>query len=191
MRPPLATKKRCMVGSCVKNWHVPAALAVSAAALVVAAGPQAAAEAGVPHDRNVTIRTFADKCLDVSGGSTADRTQIIQYRCTGAANQQFRIRDVGGGRVEIRTFANKCLDVRGASIEDRADIIQFGCGAATSFNQHFTLREIPGGARNDFYIGTFADKCLDVRGANPEDRATIIQFGCGAATSFNQRFSIG
>ncbi|HYQ66181.1 RICIN domain-containing protein [Actinophytocola sp.] len=83
----------------------------------------------------VSILTFAEKCLDVWGASSADSTPIIQYRCHGGANQHFRVRGVGYGEVEIRTFAGKCLDVRGASSADSTPTIQYRCHGGA--NQHF------------------------------------------------------
>ena len=136
-----------------------------------------------PLDVPVTIRTFADKCLDVRGASTADSTPIIQYRCHGGANQRFTIRYVGSGRYEIRTFANKCLDVRGASTADSTPIIQYRCHGGA--NQRFTIRYVGSGR---YEIRTFANKCLDVRGASTADSTPIIQYRCHGGA--NQRFEI-
>jgi endoglucanase len=55
-----------------------------------------------------TIRTFAGKCLNVSGNSTADGTPVIQYDCVGAPNEQF-----WRSGTEIRGLGSLCLDATG------------------------------------------------------------------------------
>lgn len=48
--------------------------------------------AATPTAYIVTNRN-SGKCLDVSGGSTADGADVIQYTCNGGANQRWRIED--------------------------------------------------------------------------------------------------
>jgi hypothetical protein len=62
------------------------AAAAAATALPTPGSATAAAKAATTHHR---VHTFADKCLDVRGSSTADDTLIIQYRCTHGPNQTF------------------------------------------------------------------------------------------------------
>jgi len=40
------------------------------------------------------IARHSNKCLDVSGASTADGAQIQQWTCTGGTNQQWQRRQV-------------------------------------------------------------------------------------------------
>jgi hypothetical protein len=103
-----------------------------AVAPVAYAAPAAPAQPG-----QVQIKTFADSCVDVEGGSPADLTDIIQYHCTGAYNQRFRITYVGYGQVEIKTFADSCLDVEGGSPADFTNIIQYHCTGG--YNQRFSI----------------------------------------------------
>ncbi|MDH6580269.1 RICIN domain-containing protein [Kitasatospora sp. MAP5-34] len=74
------------------------------------------------------IRTFAGKCLDVWDGRADDGTNLIQYTCTGQANQHFKTVKVDNSpMVEIHTFADKCLDVWDASYNDGIGIIEYTC----------------------------------------------------------------
>ena len=65
--------------------RVLAVLAIAASA--VTAIPATATSAAA--DTSYEIRTFVNKCLDVRGGSTANSAPIIQFQCTGRANQRF------------------------------------------------------------------------------------------------------
>lgn len=69
--------------------------------------------------------------------ATDDYTPIIQYTCTGADNQRFKVAAVANGQVEVRTFAGKCLDVKAASPDDYTSIIQYSCTSA--YNQRFWI----------------------------------------------------
>jgi hypothetical protein len=39
----------------------------------------------------ITLQTGTERCLHVSGGSTAAGADIVQSACNGGANQRFRI----------------------------------------------------------------------------------------------------
>ncbi|MEW1546784.1 RICIN domain-containing protein [Streptomyces tsukubensis] len=132
----------------------------------------------------VRIRTFADKCFDVAGGTSGDDVPIVQYDCNNQANQTFTVEEVGNGEVRFRTFAGKCLDVRGESTGDNARIIQYRCTGL--FNQRFRLSSLGG---TSYQIRTFADKCLDVYGGSANNDVPIVQYRCSG--QFNQRFTIG
>jgi cytochrome c len=125
----------------------------------------------------------SDKCLDVSGGSTSAGTQIIQFPCTGGANQKWNIHDTGKGLHEIRAVhSDMCMDVSGASLDNGAAVIQFPCTGRT--NQKFLLTAL--GDR--FRIrSVHASKCLDVEGGSLFDNARLIQFECIKQNN-NQRF---
>ena len=58
------------------------------------------------------IAQHSGKCLDVSGVSTEDRAEIIQWQCHGGANQQWRVETVAGGYQLVARHTGKCVDVR-------------------------------------------------------------------------------
>jgi hypothetical protein len=161
-------------------------LSIVATASVVTGGVSAGAladERAAPTQSDASFVTFVDKCFDVRGGSTGNSANLIQYTCSGAANQKFDIVPTSDGRVEIRTFAGKCLDVRGASTSNSTEIIQYTCSGAV--NQKFWVDSI---GNNQVRIRTFADKCLDVQGGSGGNSAKIIQYSCTG--DYNQRFMI-
>ncbi|TBO57040.1 hypothetical protein EYS09_24740 [Streptomyces kasugaensis] len=164
--------------SALKKWgRALAVVTVTMSATAVVPGGSAAAANGVQ------IRTFADKCFDVQGQTTADDAHIVQYRCDSLANQRFRIVPLEHGEFEIRTFANKCLDVQGQSTADDTRIVQYTCSGL--FNQRFRIVDI---GRDAVEIRTFADKCFDVKGQSAADEVRIVQYRCDGL--FNQRFTI-
>src|SRR5262249_7094802 len=61
------------------------------------------------------------KCLDVSGASTEDGAAVIQWRCDGSANQQWRPELVASGAVRlVARHSGKALDVSGGASGDLA-----------------------------------------------------------------------
>ncbi|KRV49410.1 hypothetical protein AQ490_20720 [Wenjunlia vitaminophila] len=156
--------------------------ATALAAIPQATAAQSASD-GIPETESFSIRTFADKCLDVEGASSADLTRIIQYTCHGGANQQFTLQPLHHGRYAIKTFSGKCLDVEGRNTADRARIIQYTCHGGP--NQQFSFEPVPGGK---LLIKTFIGKCLDVEGANTSNLTQIIQYTCHGRS--NQQFVI-
>ncbi|MFC6079844.1 RICIN domain-containing protein [Sphaerisporangium aureirubrum] len=123
------------------------------------------------------------KCVDVRDGSTADNGVIIQWTCNGGTNQQWNIRDAGGGYVQIvARHSGKCLDVTSAGTADGAGVIQYTCGTGT--NQQWRVQ-----TTSDGYV-TFAarhsGKCLDLPGSGTADNIQFKQYPCTNAT--NQQF---
>jgi hypothetical protein len=51
-------------------------------------------------------------CLDVEGSSTANGTRILQYSCTGNANQKFSWKSYKYG-MRVTAIGGKCLDIPG------------------------------------------------------------------------------
>ncbi|MFC0116009.1 RICIN domain-containing protein [Kibdelosporangium aridum] len=126
------------------------------------------------------IARHSGKCLNVEGASQADRARVIQYRCVGASNEMWRLREVGDGYYQIiARHSGKCLNVEGASQADRARVIQYRCVGAS--NEMWRFREVSGG----YYqiIARHSNKCLNVEGASQADRAQIIQYRCVGASN--------
>jgi hypothetical protein len=79
----------------------------------------------------------------VAGWSTANGGAVIQWPCTGGANQQWRVIDMGGGQFRFQSvFSGKCLDVTGVSTADGAAMQQWDCYDVG--NQKFRLVSAPG-----------------------------------------------
>ena len=68
------------------------------------------------------------KLMDVSGASTADGAQIVQWAATGGNNQKWQAVDAGGGAVYLKAVhSGKCLAVTGGSTAQGAFLQQSTC----------------------------------------------------------------
>ena len=121
------------------------------------------------------VARHSGKCADVSDESTADRAAIIQWPCTGGANQQWQAVDVGGGYVQLRArHSGKCLDVSSGSTADGARLLQWPCGSGT--NQQWQAVDVGGGYVQ--YRARHSGKCIDVSNSSTADGATLQQWAC-------------
>jgi hypothetical protein len=124
------------------------------------------------------------KCLDVAGGSTADKALVQLFGCHGGPNQQWSLSGGGvpGSYQIVNRNSGKCLDVPGGSAADGVGLQQYTCN---------------GGANQQWSVATGADgyaavtnvqskKCVDIAGGNTADGAKVQQFGCHGGP--NQKF---
>ncbi|NED82000.1 ricin-type beta-trefoil lectin domain protein, partial [Streptomyces sp. SID11233] len=81
-----------------------------------------------------TVRTNG-KCLDVTGGSTADGAKVQLYDCNGTGAQRWTY-DATSHDV-VNTAADKCLDVTDRSTANGARAQIWTCTGAS--NQKWTL----------------------------------------------------
>lgn len=97
------------------------------------------------------------KCLDVSGVSTADGAQVIQWPCSTGTNQQWQLVAAGTGYQLRARHSGKCAGVAGSSATDGALVQQQTCTSVAS--QAWTLNPLPapGTARNPALAGLYAD----------------------------------
>ncbi|MFC4534661.1 RICIN domain-containing protein [Sphaerisporangium dianthi] len=144
-----------------------------------ATGTLAASVAG--FDR-LTVR-HSGKCVDVRDGSTANNAAIIQYSCNNGANQQWSVRDAGGGYAQIvARNSGRCLDVTSGSTADGASIIQYACGSGA--NQQWRLQDAGGGYVR--LVARHSGKCMDLPSGSTADNVQFKQYPCG--TGANQQF---
>ncbi|MFF2750537.1 RICIN domain-containing protein [Kitasatospora sp. NPDC058048] len=129
------------------------------------------------------------KCLDVTGASSADGAQVVQWTCAaGKANQQWTPVPVAGtGSVQlVSANSGKCLDVTGASSADGAQVVQWTCAAGKA-NQQWTL--VPDTGARVQLVSVNSGKCLDVTGASTADGAQVVQWTCAAGRA-NQQWTV-
>ena len=127
------------------------------------------------------------KCVDVSGVSTADGALVHQWTCHGRANQQWRVRNLGGNVHQlVAVHSDKCLDLQGANDADGTPVQQWSCGS-DSDNQRFRLINAGSGVYNLQVVSS--DKCLAVEGGSGANRARIVQDGCVSSTAQQFRFA--
>src|SRR5262249_17874665 len=84
-----------------------------------------------------TIKSFSGLCVDISGRSTADNAQVIQWTCNGQTNQEFNLQPgtVSGVTNTSNLSAvhpGKCIVPTGDSTAADALLVQLPCTTATS-----------------------------------------------------------
>ncbi|WP_329274312.1 family 16 glycosylhydrolase [Streptomyces sp. NBC_00691] len=122
------------------------------------------------------IRGIGGMCVDVAGGSNADRTPIQLHNCTGNAAQQWTV----GGDGTVRALG-KCLDVAGGSAADGAVVQLYTCNGTEAQRWTYT------GARDLTNIG--AGKCLDAKGNSSADGTRLQTWTCNGGA--NQKWTVG
>jgi alpha-galactosidase len=103
-----------------------------------------------PPDTGPVKGVGSGKCLDVTGGSTANGAQAQISDCGGQTGQQWTSTSAG----ELRVYGNKCLDVSGAGTADGASVIIWDCHGQS--NQQWRL------GTDGTITAVGAGKCLDV-----------------------------
>ena len=114
------------------------------------------------------------KYMDVAGGSAADGADILQWRGTGATNQQFTLTDVGDGAYKISNVATgKVVDVAGGNVNNTANVLQWSAIAGAN-NQKFILLA----ADNGYYKlkAAHSGRLVEVSGGGLNDGDDIRQY---------------
>jgi hypothetical protein len=118
---------------------------------------------------------LAGKCLDVSGGATADGTKIQLYDCNGTAAQQWTVTP----NSTVKALG-KCLDVAGGATVNGTKAQLWTCNGTGAQNWS---AQADGTLRNPA-----SGRCLDVSGNNPANGQQIHIWDClGAA---NQKWTL-
>lgn len=110
--------------------------------------------------------------IDITGGSTSDGANAIQWNDSGAQNQHWRFVAVGDGSFKIiNQNSGKLLDVYQASTADGAAVIQWT--DKNGANQHWTLVA----AGNGYYKikNVNSGKLLSVSGSSTTAGAQLVQ----------------
>ncbi|WP_436494327.1 glycosyl hydrolase family 95 catalytic domain-containing protein [Actinokineospora sp. HUAS TT18] len=108
-------------GTAAQKWAVPLvnpqssrcmdAGATNGASVQIANCAQGVAQRWTLNGPTGSITGNGGRCLDASGGSSADGTQVILWTCTGSANQKWTLNSNG----TITGVGGKCLDVTGGA----------------------------------------------------------------------------
>ncbi|GAQ56052.1 RICIN domain-containing protein [Streptomyces acidiscabies] len=110
------------------------------------------------------------KVLDVNGFSTADGTRIQQWTDQNSANQQWKLKPVGGGYYElVNRNSGKVLGIasRSATAEQQTD--------SSSAAQEWKIKEV-GGSDAVTFVSRADGQVLDVTGSSKADGAAVIQY---------------
>ncbi|HEU6455441.1 MAG TPA: RICIN domain-containing protein [Roseateles sp.] len=120
------------------------------------------------------------KCLDVPGYSSGSGTALVQWTCSGGANQQWSFEDAGGGWSRLKvSHSGQCLDLASQSTANGTAVVQATCNGNTS--QQWVTEDMGSGY---FRLKSrFSGLCMDVNAAGTADGATVIQWACGTGTN--------
>jgi alpha-galactosidase len=118
----------------------------------------------------------SNRCLDVTGVSQTNGTQVEIWDCNGQSNQQWTATSSG----ELRVYGNKCLDVYNRGTADGTSVIIWDCNGQS--NQQWRLN----GDGTITAVG--ANKCLDVSGAGTANGTKVQIWTCHGGT--NQRWTM-
>jgi hypothetical protein len=135
------------------------------------------------EEPRTVVGEASSKCMDVRGARTGDGVAVVQYRCNGAANQDWFLLPFGDGTYTIVSQRDgRCLQVAGASTADGALVQQWACNGGES--QRWIVESDAGVTR---LRNKRSNKCLNVPGASRSDDVQLQQRSCNADSS--QRFS--
>nr|WP_229806085.1 lectin [Microbispora rosea] len=115
------------------------------------------------------------RCLDVTGASQANGTEVVIWDCHGQANQQWTFTGAG----ELRVYGNKCLDVYDRGTADGTPVIIWDCNGQDNQKWRFN----PDGT----ITAVGADKCLDVANYGTANGSKVHIWTCHGGT--NQRWT--
>ncbi|MFE0330975.1 non-reducing end alpha-L-arabinofuranosidase family hydrolase [Streptomyces sp. NPDC058960] len=151
-----------------RRRRMPAVLAAAVAALaalaaMLVASPAQAATTG-------TLRGVASgRCLDVSGGSQADGTNVQIWDCHGGTNQQWTLTDSN----QLTVYGNKCLDVPGHATTAGTRPVIWSCNGGT--NQQWRVNT------DGTVVGVESGLCLDVSGGATANGTAVQLWNCTGA----------
>jgi Glycosyl hydrolase family 26/Ricin-type beta-trefoil lectin domain-like/Secretion system C-terminal sorting domain len=131
----------------------------------------------------ITARS-SGKSLDVTGASTADGANVIQWTYGGGTNQQWSVQTLSAGVYSIRAVhSGKSLDVSGLSTADGGDINQWTYSGNN--NQRWRIESVGSG----FFriVSVNSGKAVEITGNSSADGAAIDQRTYSGAN--NQQFT--
>jgi uncharacterized membrane protein YgcG len=123
-------------------------------------------------------------CLDVSGASKLDGAPVIQWTCSGRANQQWTLKSAGTGIYNLVSVnSGKCMDVYTGSTLRGAAVDQWTCNGHTSQQWQAVSK---GSGQYELHA-VVSGLCLDVTGASTLTGTKLEQWTCNGGS--NQRFT--
>src|SRR6266542_806646 len=175
-RVPFLPSESSMTIRLRKVLSVATAGAVVVTAAVILMRP---AEAAITSSQ--LVNPLSGKCLDVTGNSNANGTQVEIWTCktSGADNQKWTSTSAGELRVTIGGVT-KCLDAFNHQTANGTKIEIWSCNGGA--NQKWTLTS------DSTIVGVQSGKCLDIFG-NGTANGTVVQlWTCKTPGNNNQRW---
>jgi type 1 glutamine amidotransferase len=127
---------------------------------------------GTSGPRTGRITGLGGKCVDISGGATADGTKVQLWTCNGSAAQTWTV----DGQV-LRALG-KCLDVSGSGTANGTRVQLWTCNGTGA--QNWVARA------DSTLLNPNSNKCLDASGGSSADGTQLIIWDCG--TGANQKW---
>ncbi|MEU5529705.1 RICIN domain-containing protein [Micromonospora chersina] len=127
--------------------------------------------AGQPE--RTVVNPVSNRCLDVSGGRTADGTRTQSWDCLNNAAQKWRW---SGGSL-VNPNSGKCLDVAGGSTADGAEVRLWPCLGNGA--QQWVAQP------NGNLVNPASGKCLDADGWGTANGTRTILWTCGPGPQAN------
>ncbi|GAB1644528.1 RICIN domain-containing protein [Krasilnikovia sp. MM14-A1259] len=128
------------------------------------------------HSVNIMIAESSKMCLAMAGSSTAPGAHAVQWACSGAADQDWRINARSGGRYEIKNdHSDMCLAIAGGSKDNGAHLVQWHCNNGNE-DQYWQLSKDANGYTE--LHNMLSDKCLAIEGNSTSNGAHILQWPC-------------
>jgi glucosylceramidase len=128
-----------------------------------------------PAGRTGPITGLGGKCLDVTGGLTANGNQPQLWTCASGPNQQWTLASDGTVR-----GLGKCLDVTGSGTTDGTAVQLWDCFGGG--NQRWTA------GANGALVNAGSGKCLDVTGGGTANGTKLQIWTCTGGA--NQRWTV-
>ena len=125
------------------------------------------------NGRYILKAVHSNKCADVNGGSTANLANIIQWSCSGSANQRWTITPTSDGAYTLQAVhSGKCMEVANSSTANGANVQQNSCTGAA--NQKWNIQYVGGDAYK--LIAVHSGQTLKVWSGDATDGANIVQW---------------
>jgi Ricin-type beta-trefoil lectin domain len=144
-----------------------------AQAVMSSAGPQSG---GTPQGRQI-VGAQSGRCVDVSGGATANGAVTQLWDCTGAANQSWTYTS---GKQLTTYGGTKCLDASGRGTANGTAVVVWDCNGQA--NQQWNVNT------NGTITGVQSGLCLDVTGASTANGSKLNLWSCHGGT--NQQWTL-
>ncbi|GAA4606697.1 hypothetical protein BJY16_005959 [Actinoplanes octamycinicus] len=154
-------------------------LAAGTIGLVVAGLGVAGVTEALAASSGTLVSSANSKCLDVTGGSTANGNQPQMWTCSTGPNQTWTLADNG----QVKALG-KCLDVANNATANGAVVHLWDCYDSVA-SQKWTLT-----AGRDL-VNVAANKCLDIKDNNLADGAKLQLWDCSGGANQKWTFSGG
>ena len=133
------------------------------------------------------VAGHSGKCLAVAAAGGASGSPVIQWQCTGGAEQKWVLTpSTLGFQLKPTHAPSMCLTVAGSSSSSGAALDQESCGAGPNQEWRFVYDQ---DGHYSLRPAQVTGQCLDVVGASHSDGAGVNQYDCNGYA--NQMWKLG